>query len=165
MADMIKINVITDKKYTEPRVDIYTNGDTDLASQIVEAVEKVAKVKYPPIQVLDEGKLILISQRDIFRIRTEGRALILDTKDKSYTVKGTISGYEEELDNERFFRSSQSEIINLYKVAFFDFSITGTVGVEFENGTRSWVSRRNIKQLKSRLKGESDIQKNQREEV
>ncbi|MCR5282863.1 MAG: LytTR family transcriptional regulator DNA-binding domain-containing protein, partial [Lachnospiraceae bacterium] len=94
----------------------------------------------------------VISQRDIYRIRTQGREVLLDTQDRSYSVRGTIAKFEMELDQERFFRISQSEIINLYKVEAFDFNVTGTVGVLFDNGVRSWVARRCVKPLRDLLK-------------
>ena len=152
MTDMIDINVIIDDKYVEPKVDIYTKGETEQVRNIVYAIENVSKSNYPPVTVYDEGKFMYISQRDIYRIRTEGRNIYLDTKDNTYPVKGTMVGFEDELDEERFFRISQSEIINLYKVDCFDFNLAGTVSVKFDNGIVSWVARRCIRQLRDKLK-------------
>jgi DNA-binding LytR/AlgR family response regulator len=66
-------------------------------------------------------------------------------------VRETLARLEEELDTQRFFRISQSEIINLYKVKCFDISVYGTIGVEFDNGLRTWASRRYVKALKEKL--------------
>ncbi|MBO4338210.1 MAG: LytTR family transcriptional regulator DNA-binding domain-containing protein [Lachnospiraceae bacterium] len=63
-----------------------------------------------------------------------------------------MAKFEDELDNERFFRISQSEIINLYKVESFDFNLAGTIGVTFDNGVKSWVARRCVKPLRDKLK-------------
>ena len=78
--------------------------------------------------------------------------MIVETKDHIYAVKGTMARFEEELDAERFFRISQSEIINLYKVDSFDFSINGTIGVTLDNGIKSFVARRCVKALRDKLK-------------
>ncbi len=152
MSDIVDIKVVIDKKFSDPKVEIYTKSETELVNNIIHAIENVSRYSYPPIPAYKDGTFTAISQRDIYRIRTEGREVILDTKDESYTLKGTLAKFENELDEERFFRSSQSEIINLYKVTSFDFNIAGTVGVLFDNGIRSYVARRSIKPLREKLK-------------
>lgn len=152
MADMVDIKVVIDEKAVDPRVEIHTQGDSKLVDNIIYAIENITRTNYPPITAYDKGVLKMISQRDIYRIRTEGRDIMLDTEDMSYSIKGTLAKLEDVLDDERFFRISQSEIINLYKVDTFDFNITGTVGVLFDNGVRSYVARRCVKPLRDKLK-------------
>ena len=152
MKDMIEVNVIVDEKYEETFVNIYTKKETEQIDNIVYSIENASRNKYPPIPAYDEENLKFISQRDIYRIKTEGRKVMVETKNVVYTVKGTMARFEEELDSERFFRISQSEIVNLYKVDSFDFSLNGTVGVVFDNGVRSFVARRCIKSLRDKLK-------------
>ena len=152
MNDMVDINIIIDENYKEPKVDIFTKAKTEQVENIINAIENVSRNSYPPVLVNSEGKLNYISQRDIYRIRTERRKIILDTVDESYIVRGPISRFDEELDSERFFRISQSEIINLYKVKSFDFNLKGIVSVELDNGQISWVARRIVKPLRDKLK-------------
>ncbi len=61
---------------------------------------------------------------------------------------------EEILDKKKFVRISQSENINIKRVKNFDFSVTGTIGLELENGDITWVSRRRIKDVRALLAGE-----------
>ena len=152
MENMVDIKVVIDDKYVDPMVEIYTKSETEQVGKIIYAIENVSMMNYPPIAAYDNGVLKLISQRDIYCIRTEGRDVVLDTVDNSFIVKGTLSKFEEELDGERFFRISQSEIINLYKVSSFDFNLAGTVGVQFDNGNKSYVARRCVKPLREKLK-------------
>lgn len=154
MKDMVDINVIIDERFEDPLVNIYTKKETEQVDNIICAIEDAARNHYPPIPVAINDKLQFISQRMIYRIKTEGRKVSLETDEGTFTVKGTMARFEEKLDKERFFRISQSEIINLYKVSFFDFSASGTIGVEFENGERSWVARRSVKALREKLKNE-----------
>ena len=151
MADMVDIEVILDEKYIDPKVEILTKTKTAQVEDIIHAIESASRAKFPPISVQEDGKYRVILQRDIYRIRTEGRDVILDTDEGSFSIRGTIAKYEKELDQERFFRISQSEIINLYKVREFDFNLAGTVGVVFDNGVRSWVARRCVKALRQKL--------------
>lgn len=154
MKDMVDINVIIDERFEDPLINIYTKKQTEQVENIICAIEDAVRNKYPPIPVMVDDKLQFISQRAVYRIRTEGRKVSLDTDEGTFAVKGTIARFEEELDSERFFRISQSEIINLYKVSFFDFSANGTIGVEFENGERSWVARRCVRSLREKLRKE-----------
>ncbi|MCR5702697.1 MAG: LytTR family transcriptional regulator [Lachnospiraceae bacterium] len=152
MKDIMDVNVIVDDKYEDTFVNIYTKKHTEQIDNIIYSIENAAKNKYPPIPVYDNDNLKFISQREVYRIKIEGRNVILETEKESYTVKGTMARFEEELDSERFFRISQSEIVNLYKVDSFDFSIKGNIGVVFDNGTRSFVARRCVKSLRDKLK-------------
>lgn len=152
MTNMVNIDIVIDKEYEDPKVAIYTKSRTQQVENIVHAVENASSDSYPPIYVYSEDRIEPVSQREIFRIRTEGRKIFLDTENASYQVKGTLARLLEELDSSRFFQISQSEIINLYKIRFFDISVYGTIGVEFDNGVRSWASRRYVKALKDKLK-------------
>lgn len=156
MENMVDIKVVIDEKYIEPMVEVYTRNETELVGKIIYAIENVSMMNYHPVAAYDNGILKLISQRDIYCIRTEGRGVVLDTEDSSYIVKGTLTKFEEELDCERFFRISQSEIINLYKVDSFDFNLGGTVGVLFDNGRKSYVARRCVKSLRDKLNRASE---------
>ena len=85
------------------------------------------------------------------RVRTEGRQIVLDTEDRYFIVKQTLKSLEQELKSDRFIRISQSEIINIYMVKQFDISLSGTIGIEFKNGVKTFASRRYINSVKSFL--------------
>ena len=151
MKNMVDIEVVLDEQYVEPHVTIRTKTNTQQVENIICAIENVSNSDYPQIAANKDDKLVFVSQRDIVRIHTEGRKLILQTDEETYTVKRTLAGIEDVLDKARFLRISQSEIINLYKVRCFDFNMSGTIGVEFDCGIKSWVSRSRVKQIKSLL--------------
>ena len=151
MKNMVDIEVVLDEQYVEPHVTIRTKTNTQQVENIICAIENVSNSDYPQIAANKDDKLVFVSQRDIVRIHTEGRKLILQTDGETYTVKRTLAGIEDVLDKARFLRISQSEIINLYKVRCFDFNMSGTIGVEFDCGIKSWVSRSRVKQIKSLL--------------
>ena len=77
--------------------------------------------------------------------------MVLQTENDEYILKGSLSGIEDALNRTRFLRISQSEIINIYKVRHFDFNLTGTIGVEFDCGIKTWVSRSRIRDIKELL--------------
>ncbi|MCR4617782.1 MAG: LytTR family transcriptional regulator [Lachnospiraceae bacterium] len=148
------IEVILDKKYTEPKVIIYAKEKNEEIESIISAIQKADVEKFSAISGKHDGMMGIIQQRDIIRARTEGRKVVVDTDQGKYTVKYSLTSLEEKFDGKRFFRISQSEIINLYRVKHFDVRIAGTVLVEFDNGDKTYVARRFVRSLKDRLKNE-----------
>ena len=152
MKSMVDIEVVINEKYIDPKVTIETKSNTRQVENIIYAIENASENDYPQIVVNDLDKMMFISQRDIIRIYSEGRRIFLQTKDTTYTVKRTLVSLLDDLNPDRFVRISQSEIINLYKVKCFDIGISGTIGIEFECGIKSWASRSRMKQVRSMLK-------------
>ena len=152
MKNMVDIDVVLDEKYVDPKVVIKTRSNTKQVENIVYAIENASDNDFPQIVGYSDDNPCFISQRDIIRITIEGRKVLLQTEDEVYTVRKTLSALENILNSERFLRISQSEIINLYKVKRFDINIVGTIGVEFENGSKSWASRSRVKDIKELLK-------------
>ena len=58
---------------------------------------------------------------------------------------------DKRLDNSKFVRISNSEIVNLKKVKSLDLSFVGTICMELSNGTVSYVSRRYVSKIKKVL--------------
>ncbi len=149
---MVEIDVILDDKYVDPKVTIQTKTHSEQVENIIYAIENASENDFPTIVARNDDKLVFVSQRDIIRVHTQGRKVLLETEEGTLNVKRTLAGLEEDLNPKRFLRISQSEIINLYKVKCFDINMTGTIGVEFDNGTKSWASRSRVKNIKAMLK-------------
>lgn len=152
MKNMVDIAVVLDEKYHDPRVTIQTREKTKQVENIIYAIENVSDNDFPVIPAYKDTFLEFLSQRDIIRIYVHNRRVLVETEAGEYVIRKTLSAVEELLNGERFFRISQSEIVNLYKVKGFDLSVAGTIGVEFDNGKRSWVARSRVKLLKERIK-------------
>ena len=151
---MVDVDVILDERYADPKVTIQTKARTEQVENIIHAIESAAENEFPLIPGMLNDRVELISQRDIVRVYTEKRKIIIQTDLKTYQSNKTLSAIEDMLNPGRFFRISQSEIINLYKVKNFKFDIAGTIGVELEDGTKTWVARSRVKAIKSIIKGE-----------
>ena len=83
-----------------------------------------------------DGKNIrIVTMRDVFH-----------AKQSLQSVEGILSG--------NFLRVSRFEIINLKMVRKYDFTLVGTLRIEFENGMETWASRRYIPVIRERLSGE-----------
>ncbi|MBQ9517661.1 MAG: LytTR family transcriptional regulator [Eubacterium sp.] len=98
MADKIKVELIIDGAYTEPEVTIRAGKKSELTDRIIEAIEGAAEAEFSSIPAYSDGKLEFVKQRDIMRIRTEGRQIALDTESRCYIVRQTLTQLEEELE-------------------------------------------------------------------
>ena len=152
MKSMVDIDVILDEKYTEPKVTIHTRAKSKQIENIIEAIENASDNDFPVIPGYGDDNVEFLSQRDIVRVYTEARKIVIETDGKTFYTNRTLSGIEDMLNPERFIRISQSEIVNLYKVKRFDVNRAGTIGIEFENGTKSWASRSRVREIKNMLR-------------
>lgn len=154
MNNMVDIDVIIDDSYTDPKVAIYTKSRTRQVENIISAVENVSENDYPTLAGYNDDRIEFLSQRDIVRVFTEGRKIVIQTDAGQYYSNKTLSGIGDVLNPDRFIRISQSEIINLYKVKCFEFNSAGTIGIELENGCKTWVARRRVKAIRELIKSQ-----------
>ena len=152
MSNAVDIKFVIDEKYDDPNVIIRAKKKTALVDNIIQAVENVSEKSYARIPSHEGEEVRLVAQRDIVRAYSHDHKVVIQTETDSYIVKNTLIALEEILDQERFIRISQSEIINLYKVKGFDINIKGSIGIQFDNGIKSWVSRRYLKKIRDVLK-------------
>lgn len=82
---------------------------------------------------------------------TDNKRLRVESEDGTFWIKATMQFAEQNLNPSAFLRISRYEIINLRKVRRFDFSNSGMLSVEMEDGTRLWASRRFISVIRERL--------------
>ena len=151
MKSKVKIGVEIDPACRTPEVVIRADQKTDLVEKIVSAVEQCGQSELPRITVYEGGAALLLSQRDISRIYTETRRLIVCADRGSYEARCSLQEMEKMLDAARFVRISRFEIINIDKVSGFDVSVSGTIKVTFEDGSSTWVSRRQVRAIEQRL--------------
>lgn len=151
MKKAIDIEIQIDPACTEPKVVIHTERMTPEIDSIVHAIESATDSAYPTVTAYAGDTRVLLSQREIIRIFLENRKLIVWTERGGFVARGTLMDMEAVLDHSRFLRISRSEIINLYKVSSFDFSLSGTIQVAFDDGSVSWVARRYVRTIQKTL--------------
>ena len=138
MNKMVDIEVILDEKFEDPKITIQTKERTKQIEDIIEAIENASGKDFPMLPGLSGEKVELLSQRDIVRVYTSGRKLIIQTDKNSYFSTKSLSNVEELLNPDRFIKISQSEIVNIRKVKNFEIKLAGTIGIVFENGLNSY---------------------------
>lgn len=151
MKNTIDIDIQIVAKCTDPQVIIRTNRMTPDIDSIVHAIQNCIDTQYAMVTAYDGDTMVLLSQREIIRVFNENRKLIIQTDRGDFIARKTLGEIETILNSTRFLRISRSEIINLYKVSDFDFSLSGTIRVHFDNGTSTWVSRRYVRTIQNVL--------------
>ena len=151
MKSTIDIDIQIDAACDEPKVVIRTSRMTPEIDGIVHAIQNCADSQYAMVTAYDGDTMVLLSQREIIRIYNENRKLIVRTERGDFVARKTLTEVESVLNANRFLRISRSEIINLYKVSDFDFSLSGTIRVHFDDGSSTWVSRRYVRSIQQLL--------------
>ncbi len=151
MKSIIDIDIQIDAACAEPKVVIRTDRVTPEVESIVAAIEHCMDTQYSMVTAYDGNATVLLSQREIVRVYNENRKLIIQTERGAFTARRTLAEMEATLNNGRFLRIRRSEIITLYKVANFDFSLAGTIHVHFEDGSSTWAARRYVRAIQEAL--------------
>ncbi|WP_031548601.1 LytTR family DNA-binding domain-containing protein [Oribacterium sp. FC2011] len=151
MSDLPDIKLIIDEAFEKLTVIIKNRENNEDVEGVINAIQNYANNQKPMIQAYFKGSVVMLPQRKIFRIYIVNRKILIQTSERLYEVRKNLRDLEELLDSESFIRISQSEILNIKRVKNFDFSSTGTIEVELENGEKTYVSRRRVKEIKAAL--------------
>ena len=150
---MKKLHVRFERDESLDSVDIIVRA-SERNSQVDELIEKLKRGDSVTLTLLDrENCACLIDEKDIVLVSANGKQVSVTAKSGVYTAKQSLQSIEDLLGRD-FLRVSRFEIVNLKMVLRFDFTIGGTLRIEFKNGMETWASRRYIPQIKERLSGE-----------
>ena len=151
MKNTIDIDIQIDPSCSDPKVIIRTDRMTPDIDNLVHAIENSVGEAYPMVTAYVGDTTVLLSQREIIRVYVESRKLVVWTERGGFFARGTLAEMEAALNRHRFIRIGRSEIINLNKVSDFDFSLSGTIHVHFDDGSSTWVSRRYVRAIQETL--------------
>ena len=151
MSKAVDIEVRIDPACHDPVVIIRTDKKTQEVENIIHAVENCMDGGYPQIVGHRDETMELLSQRDIVRVFVESRRVRIRTDNGIYESNKSLSYLEMQLNPDRFIRISRFEIVNIRKIARFDFSMAGTVHIVFDDGTVTWAARRYVKAIQLAL--------------
>ena len=150
---MKKLNVRFERDESIDSVDVIIRA-SERDARVDELIEKLKRSDAVTLTLLDrENCACPINEKDIVLVSSNGKQVSVTAKSGVYTAKQSLQNIEELLGRD-FLRVSRFEIINLKMVLRFDFTIGGTLRIEFKNAMETWASRRYIPLIKERLSGE-----------
>ena len=123
---------------------------TDEVNRVVNYISNLKNTSFM-ITGQKDGKIELLDQENIIRLYAENGKMFAKLDQATYQIRLRLYELEERLDNDKFVRISNSEIVNLKKVKGLDLSFAGTICMELENGEVSYVSRRYVSKIKKKL--------------
>ena len=150
---MKKINVRFEQDKTVDSIEIVIRAN-ERDAQITDLMERLAQRESFRLIALDKNECPgLIDEKDIVFLSADGKDVRIVTINGIYRARQSLRSFEETLSR-TFLRVSRFEIISLKMVRKYDFTIGGTLRIEFENGMETWASRRYIPLIKERLSQE-----------
>lgn len=149
---MKKINVRFEQDDSLDGIDIIIRSDK-CDAQVNSVIEMISHREPLKLTAMDKSNcLSIIEEKDIVFISADGKNIRIITVDGIFRAKQSLQNVEEIL-NKNFLRVSRFEIINLRMVRKYDFTLAGTLRIEFINGMETWASRRCIPIIKNKLSG------------
>ena len=150
---MKKINVRFERDQSTDDIDVVIRA-SEKDDQILSLIEKLSTRESVKLTVLDRNNCsCVIGEDEIVVVSADGKNVRVTATTGIYCAKQSLQSIEELLSR-KFLRVSRFELINLSMVQKYDFTIVGTLRIEFNNGMETWASRRYIPLIRQRLSGE-----------
>ena len=150
---MKKMNIRFERDKTQKDIDIVIRA-SEQDAQVSALIKSLTQRDSQKLTVLDRAKCpCVIGEEDIVFVSADGKNVRITSTGGIYCAKQSLQSIEELLSR-KFLRVSRFELINLSMVRKYDFTIGGTLRIEFNNGMETWASRRYIPMIRERLSGE-----------
>ena len=150
---MKKISVRFERDDSRRDIEVVIYADRQ-DEQVSALIESLANRKPAKLTVLDRDNCpCTLEEDEIVFVSADGKNVRITAANGIYRAKQSLQSTEEMLSR-KFLRVSRFELINLSKVRKYDFTIGGTLRIEFNNGMETWASRRYIPLIRERLSGE-----------
>ena len=144
----MQVEVKIDENCKDPKIIIVTDKMTDEIGVLVQSLS----ASYPNVIAGFSGDEVnLLEESEIVRIYAANQKVYAQTANREYILRPRLYELEERLNKRLFVRISNSEIVNLKKIVRLDLSMSGTICVELNNKTITYVSRRYVTKIKQSL--------------
>ena len=130
----------------EEKIDIFCKSKTKLIEEIINLCEE-DQCNFIGI-FEDERKIINL--HEIERFYTSNNKTFAVINKKHYQIKFRLYQIEEMI-SENFVKINQSCIVNLKFISSFKSTFDGSILVNFSDGEKDFISRRELKNVKGRL--------------
>ncbi len=94
------------------------------------------------LQIKEEGRIWLLPVKDVDWIEAKGNYVMIHTQQKSYRLRETLTGMEQQLAAKSFVRVHRSSLVNVNAVEALEPWFNGDYMLMLHNGQRIKLSRR-----------------------
>lgn len=144
----MEVEIRIDPARQEPKIVILAGEETE---QLLRLADSLRSMALGPIPVSSGEEKLLLPQGKFLRFYTDGKGVSAQTAQGIFGVRLRLYELEERLDQTRFVRISNSEIVNLDRVTAVDLSLSGTICMTLDGTVKAYVSRRYVKKIKETL--------------
>ncbi len=131
----------------EEEIVVYCHSKSELTERLRELAQD------PPqgITAYTDSGIVLLSLGDVYAFTVEDGHVAAITATERLRVRERIYQLEETV-GDRFVKINQSTLANLGHIERFDVTIGGALTAIFKNGYRDYVSRRQLRAVKDRIR-------------
>lgn len=119
-------------------------------NELVLEIEKLVSSVNTSIVGKDEDTIIKINPLEVTCFMSYGNKVFACIGNKKYQVNLKLYQLEEKLEDV-FIKINQSCIANIKRIKSFSVSLGGSLQVNFDNGLTDYISRRELKNVKTRI--------------
>ena len=132
----------------EPKIVVLAGEESEALRRLA---DRLSSLTIGPIPASRGEEKLLLPQEDFLRFYADGKGVSGQAAEEIYAVPLRLYELEERLDQTRFVRISNGEIINLDRVTAVDLSLSGTICMTLDGTVKAYVSRRYVKKIKETL--------------
>ena len=144
----MKIQLMIDEKFQETEIHICAKQYTEQIERLMKQLQVVQTTA-----VLDgylQQEIHMLKVQDIYYIHAEGPKVYLQTTEQEFESKRKLYELETLLSHD-FARVSKSTLVNIDKISFIQMERFGSTEIILDDESSVHVSRKYLKELKSRL--------------
>ena len=144
----MKLNLTIDPSITETVVSV-TASEVDADVRAIQNL--VAGAQSQRVVGMRGSEAVVMDVRSVLAFFTKDKTVYAHTANGDWRIKLRLYELEEMLPSSDFVRISQSEIVNISAISRLDLSASTAMCVLLKDGTRYYVSRRQLKAFKKAL--------------
>lgn len=144
----MEVEIRLEEGRKEPKVVILAGEETE---KVLALAARLRELRLEPVPVRRGEERLLLPQEAFLRFYTDGKGILAQTEAETFAVSLRLYELEERLDQSRFVRISNGEIVNLDRVTAVDLSLGGTIRMTLNGSVYAYVSRRYVKKIKQTL--------------
>lgn len=144
----MKVNIDIDEKYEETFITIHAKEWTNGLEELIRNINHQTPKRIVGIK---EDKSILLSPNEIDFVYAQNRKVYASINKQSIELNMKLYELESLLQGHDFIRFSKSVIGNLNQIKYFEVGFNGNICVFFHSGSKEYVSRKYVLEMKEKL--------------
>ena len=145
-GEHVRVEIQINPALSEPRLVLQAPELTDELAALARRLSEPERA----VPAQTPRGVALLKPEEILRVYAQRQRVFAQTAQGVFPVKFRLYELEERL-GEEFVRISSSELVRASAIRSMDFSLAGTIRLTLEDGTVTYVSRRQVAKIKKRF--------------